>query len=64
MKVKVLTLTKGIPLEVNEIYKVNFETEEHYTIFNNGIWCGIYKTNVEIVEEVKELESGQLAFII
>ena len=63
MNVRILSVTEGMPLEVNRTYKVNFETKEHYTILNEGIWCGIFKNKVEIVEEVKELDNGQLAFI-
>lgn len=48
MKVKILDIMPGIPLEKEKIYKVNFETDEHYIIFNNGIWCGVYKSNAEI----------------
>ncbi|WP_234121173.1 hypothetical protein [Clostridium hydrogenum] len=50
MKVKVLELTDGIPLVLNEIYKVNFETKTHYIIFSNGVWCGIFKSNAKVQE--------------
>ena len=43
MNVRILSVTDGMPLEVNKTYKVNFETKEHYTILNEGIWCGIFK---------------------
>lgn len=62
MKVKILDITPGRPLEKGEIYKVNFEKDEHYIIFNNGIWCGVYKSNVEIINEYMQLNDGQLVF--
>lgn len=62
MRVKVLDITPGIPLEKEKSYKVNFETDEHYIIFYNGIWCGVYKSNVEIVSEYIQLNNGQLVF--
>lgn len=62
MRVKILDITPGIPLEKDKIYKVNFEKDEHYIIFNNGIWCGVYKSNVEIINEYMQLNDGQLMF--
>lgn len=64
MKVRILEITAGIPLEINKIYKVNFETETHYVIFNNDIWCGIFKSGAEIIEKYKTLSDGQIAFNI
>ncbi|MEN8075710.1 hypothetical protein ABFP60_02045 [Clostridioides difficile] len=64
MKVKILRITPGVPLEINKSYKVNFETEEHYIIYNNDIWCGIYKNNVEVINEYYQLGDGQLVFIL
>ena len=64
MKVKILRITPGVPLEINKAYKVNFETEEHYIIYNNDIWCGIYKNNVEVINEYYQLGDGQLVFIL
>ncbi|AAK79879.1 hypothetical protein BJV85_002077 [Clostridium acetobutylicum] len=63
MQVRIIKATPGIPLELKKEYKVNFETENHYIIFNSGIWCGIYKTDAEIIN-FKELESGQLVLNI
>lgn len=62
MRVKVLDITPGIPLEKEKSYKVSFETDEHYIIFYNGIWCGVYKSNVEIINEYVQLNNGQLMF--
>lgn len=62
MRVKILDITPGIPLEKEKSYKVNFETDEHYIIFNNGIWCGVYKSNAEIINEYIQLKNGQLVF--
>ncbi len=62
MKVKILEIMQGIPLEKEKIYKVNFEKYEHYIIFNNGIWCGVYKSNAEIINEYMQLNDGQLMF--
>lgn len=62
MIVKVLDIIPGIPLEKEKSYKVNFETDEYYIIFYNGIWCGVYKSNVEIISEYIQLNNGQLVF--
>lgn len=64
MNVKVLTLTKGMPLELNKTYKVLFETKTHYVIFENNIYCEIFKSYAEVMEELKELDNGQLLFNI
>lgn len=64
MQVKIIKFTQGIPLKVNSIYKVNFETEEHYIIFNQDIWYGIFKTDAEIVQDFNELDNGQIMFNI
>ena len=29
---------------------------------NNGIWCGVYKSNVEIINGYMQLNNGQLVF--
>lgn len=62
MKVKILEITPGVPLEVDKVYNVNFETEEHYIIFNQEIWCGVYKNNTKIINEYNQLKNGQLVF--
>ena len=62
MRVKILKITPGIPLEKEKSYKVNFETDEHYIIFNNGIWCGVYKSNAEVTVNYNQLSNGQLVF--
>ncbi|MDU4882977.1 hypothetical protein [uncultured Clostridium sp.] len=62
MRVKILEINPGIPLEKEKSYKVNFETDEHYIIFNNAIWCGVYKSNAEIINEYMYLNNGQLSF--
>lgn len=60
MRAKVLNVLPGMPLEIGKEYKVNFETSTHYIIFNEGIWCGIFKKDVKIVEHYKILENGQM----
>lgn len=63
MKVKILDTSSGVPLKVNKIYPVKFEEKNHYIIINEeNIFCGIYKYNVEVVNDFEELESGQLKF--
>lgn len=64
MNVKVLILTKGMPLVLYKTYKVLFETKTHYVIFENNIYCEIFKSSAEIMEELKELDNGQLLFNI
>jgi len=64
MNVKVLTLTKGMPLELYKTYKVLFATKTHYVIFENNIYCEIFKSSAESMEELKELDNGQLLFNI
>lgn len=62
MRVKILDIILGISLGKEKSYKVNFQTDEHYIIFYNGIWCGVYKSNVEIISEYIQLNNGQLVF--
>ena len=51
-------------MQLNKVYLIKFETASHFIIFENDIWYGIYKDNPEIVEEYKELNNGQLKFIL
>lgn len=64
MKIKVLDISSGISLQLNKVYLIKFETASHFIIFENDIWYGVYKDNAEIVEEYKELNNGQLKFIL
>lgn len=64
MKIKVLDISSGISLQLNKVYLIKFETASHFIIFENDIWYGVYKDNPEIVEEYKELNNGQLKFIL
>ena len=64
MKIKVLDISSGISLQLNKVYLIKFETASHFVIFENDIWYGVYKDNPEIVEEYKELNNGQLKFIL
>ena len=64
IRVKILKEDNEIPLEVGKTYRVNFETSSHYIIFNQGIWCGIFKDKAEKVEPLKALENGQIIFNI
>ena len=64
MKIKVLDISSGISLQLNKVYLIKFETASHFIIFENDIWYGVCKDNAEIVEEYKELNNGQLKFIL
>ena len=64
MKIKALDISSGISLQLNKVYLIKFETASHFIIFENDIWYGVYKDNPEIVEEYKELNNGQLKFIL
>ncbi|MCR3760402.1 hypothetical protein KYB31_15600 [Clostridium felsineum] len=64
MRVKVLNVFSGMPLEDGKEYKVNFETSTHYIILSCGIWCGIFKEDAEIVQDFNELDNGQLVLNI
>ena len=64
MKIKVLDISSGISLQLNKVYLIKFETASHFIIFENDTWYGVYKDNPEIVEEYKELNNGQLKFIL
>ena len=61
MKVRIIELTKGMPLKLNAVYPVKMETSEHYLILENDVWCGVYKDSCIVVEEYLE-ENGQLKF--
>ena len=64
MKIKVLDISSGISLQLNKVYLIKFETASHFIIIENYKWYGVYKDNAEIVEEYKELNNGQLKFIL
>ena len=38
MRVKILDITAGIPLDKEKNYKVNFQKDEHYIIFYNQLY--------------------------